>query len=299
MANNICQYFCRKSFYSSTERIRGKIKQTLREGFNNDDILRKVCQNRLGIDWYESEPQSTFNITPKMVMYQGFRSARYVNMTSFFKSSVSKLIYLKYSQENDLVYDFSMGFGARALGAISSNRKYLGIDPLTCDEIKEMLEFFNIPQDRYKLIKGCSEDYCEGLVDFAFSSPPYYDQEYYSSEVTQAYNKTEDYFYDVYWAKTLQNIKKMLKPDKYFALNLSIKFERMFNMACEVFDKPVEIFRLRLIKSHLNKTGYYKEGISIFVYDDKKLIGWGVLSKPDEFGNSSCVIGKAWCNACK
>ena len=257
MATCICQYFYRKSFYSVTDRIRDKIKPTMEKNFLNDDILKKMCRNRLGIEWYEDEPLSTFNITPKMLMYQCQRSMRLIPGTTMFKPSIAKLIYLKYSQENDLCYDFSMGFGGRALGAISCNRRYLGIDPLTYLETQEMMEFFNISKDKYELINGCSEDYIgdENSIDFAFSSPPYYDQEYYSSDVTQAYNKGEDYFYNTYWAKTLVNIKRMVKPDKFIALNLGINYERMFNMAKEVFGEPIETFKLRTIRSHLNKTG--------------------------------------------
>ena len=47
----------------------------------------------------------------------------------------------------------------------------------------------------------------------------------------------------------------MLKKDKLLAINLGIKNDRMFKMAKEVFNEPVEIFRLRTVKSHLNKTG--------------------------------------------
>lgn len=256
LCNNVCQYFCRKSFYNTTERKNGKIKLTMEENFKDDDILIKICRNRLGIGWYNDEPQSTFNITPKMVLYQAQRSMRYISQISIFKAGIAKTIYLKYSKENDLVYDFSIGFGGRVLGALSCNRRYLGIDPLTVGEVSTMLEFFNFSKDNYKLIDGCSENYMgeENSIDFVFSSPPYYDQEYYSFDIRQAYNKGEDYFYNIYWKNTLNNIKFMLKPDKYFALNLGINYDRMFNMAKEVFGDSIDLFRLRTIRSHLNKT---------------------------------------------
>lgn len=69
-------------------------------------------------------------------------------------------------------------------------------------------------------MQGCSEDYkdSEDSIDLAFSSPPYFDQEIYTDEDTQAYNKGPEYFYDVYWDTTFDNIKHMLKPGKYFIL---------------------------------------------------------------------------------
>jgi len=256
LATDICQYFCRTSYLNSTERENGKVFPTMIENFNDDEKLKKICWNRLGLGWYDNgEINETFNITPKMIMYQGQRSMRLVPHISFFKPSIAKTIYVKYSKENDLVYDYSCGFGARALGALSCNRRYIGIDPLTANEVVEMLKFLNISENKYKIINGISEELIldENSIDFAFSSPPYYDQEYYSSDYLQAYNKTEDYFYNIYWKKTLENIKLMLKKGKYFALNISNSYKKMIELAEFKFGKPVETFKMRLVKSHLNK----------------------------------------------
>ena len=259
LANDICMYFCRKSFYSVTERKGGKIRPTLIDNFLDDNKLKKMCRNRLGLEWYDEEGQrgEVFNITPKMLMYQAQRSMRLIPQITIFKPGIAKLIYLKYTKENDLVYDFSAGFGSRVLGALSCNRRYIGVDPLTIPEIREMLKFLNVPSDRYELINGVSENYVglENSVDFAFSSPPYYDQEFYSNDSTQAYNHGEDYFYNTYWRNTLKNIKFMLRQDKLFALNLSKKYPKMFEIAKEYFGDPIEIFSLRTVRSHLNKTG--------------------------------------------
>ena len=257
LATNICQYFCRYHLFGTTERKRGKLNKTFLENFNDDKLLKSLCRNRLGLGWYDEEPSSTFNITPKMVLYQGLRSMRLVPMTSFFKPSIAKAIYMKYSEEGDVVYDYASGFGARALGALSCGRKYIGVDPLTSNEIIDMLKFLDIPADQYKVYKTGSENYIgdEDSIDFAFSSPPYYDQEYYSSDITQAYNQGEDYFYNTYWLNTLQNCKKMLKADKLFALNILEKYSRMIDMAKNEFGDVVDIFYLRTVRSHLNKTG--------------------------------------------
>jgi hypothetical protein len=257
LGNSLCQYFCRKSFYDVTDRTRGKLNPTMKENFLNDETLKKICRNRLGLEWYQDEPLSTFNITPKMVMYQGQRSMRLVPATTLFKAGIAKLIYLKYSSENDLVYDFSAGFGGRLLGAMSCNRRYLGVDPLTSQELNVMIDTLGFDKKRCKVVMGESEKFIEkeNSIDFAFSSPPYFDQEYYSSDITQAYNKGEDYFYNVYWDKTLNNIKEMLKPSRIFALNIGINYEKMFTMAKDKFGEPIEIFRLRTIRSHLNKNG--------------------------------------------
>ena len=125
-------------------------------------------------------------------------------------------------------------------------RNYFNIDCVLIDDVSENV----------KLKKNS--------IDFAFSSPPYFDQEFYDDDKKQAYNKGEDYFYNVYWKKTLENIKYMLKPGKIFALNVK-NFPLMVEMAKEYFEFT-DILYLRTIRSHLNKkAGTQKmEGIYIF-----------------------------------
>jgi len=55
-------------------------------------------------------------------------------------------------------------------------------------------------------------------------------------------------------------------------------------------------FQVRTGKNkYFFKNLFHKEGISVFVYDVDRLIGWGVLSNPDNNGYSSYVLGKALC----
>lgn len=55
-------------------------------------------------------------------------------------------------------------------------------------------------------------------------------------------------------------------------------------------------FQVRTGKNkYFFRNDLHKEGLSLFVYDGEKLIGWGVLSKPDINGYSSYVAGKALC----
>ena len=70
---------------------------------------------------------------------------------------------------------------------------------------------------------------------------------------SQAYNQGEDYFYNIYWKQTLENVKFMLKPNKWFGLNILAKYTKMVEMAKEQFGEPVEIVQLRTVRSHLTK----------------------------------------------
>jgi hypothetical protein len=217
--------------------------------FYDDKILKKLIYNRFGLGWFE-ETNEAFNLSPKMII-QGFRSMRLVNMTSMFKPDIAKYMCLKYSQPDDLIYDYSAGFGGRMLGAVSCGRKYIGIDPLTNIELNNMIDCLKLKN--CKVFDNCSEDFTmgENSVDMSFSSPPYYNYEVYSTDENQAYNKGKDYFYNVYWKKTLDNIKHMLKPNKIFGLNVKDQ-PIMVKMAKERFNLVDEV-KLKTVRSHLNK----------------------------------------------
>ena len=264
LATKICKYFCHK-FYDATENN----QRTMREVFENDDDLKYLIRNRLGFDWWDKEDNDeTFNISFRM-MIQGLRSSRLVPSISIFKPSVAKYMYMKYSNEGDVVFDYYAGWGGRMLGAASCNRKYIGVDPWTTDELTQMKDYLNL--QNIELINNGSEHVKleENSVDFSFSSPPYYDQEVYSKEITQAYSQGEDYFYNTYWKNTLENIKYMLKPNKYFGLNIK-NYPKMLEMAKETFGDVVEEVKLRTIRNHLNKSAGVQKNEPIYMFKNNK-----------------------------
>ncbi len=263
LATDICKYFCHK-FYEATE----SGYPTMKEIFNDDDKLRKLIQNRLGLDWKDPDNDETFNICFRM-MIQGMRSSRVVPSISIFKPSIAKYMYMKYSNEGDTVYDYSCGWGGRMLGAAACRRKYIGTDPWTTDELDAMKGALKL--EDITLINNGSEHVRleENSIDFSFSSPPYYDQEVYSKDLAQAYNQGEDYFYNIYWKQTLENVKFMLKPGKWFGLNVK-NYPRMLQMAEEVFGPVVEEVYLRTVRSHLNKGAGITKNESIYMFINNK-----------------------------
>lgn len=242
IATRVCKYFC-KTFYSSCE---GGNKP-MTSLWEDDDVLKKLIRNRLGLHCYEKDKNYTFNINHRC-MVEGFRDSRIGSMVSIFKPNIAKYICEKYSEPGDLVGDYSCGFGGRLLGAMSCGRKYIGTDPLTVPELQKMVDFFDFKD--CILIQSGSEDYKgeENSVDLYWSSPPYFMQEIYSYDQSQCYIKGEKYFYETYWKKTLENVKFMLKPGKWFGLN--IKYDsRMINMAKSVFGDIVEQVGLTIAKA--------------------------------------------------
>lgn len=124
------------------------------------------------------------------------------------------------------------GFGGRMLGALSSkkNFKYVGTDPNVetmyhLQQLGEYIEAVTGREDSYELHCCGSEDFKgnPNSIDFAFSSPPYFDLEVYSDDPTQCYNKFPklDEWLEGYVRQTIKNIKYMLKPGKFYAVNIA------------------------------------------------------------------------------
>mgnify|MGYP003369660613 CR=1 FL=1 len=124
------------------------------------------------------------------------------------------------------------GFGGRMLGALSSknNYKYIGTDPCTetmyhLHQLGEYIEMVTGREDSYELHCCGSEDFRgkPNSIDFAFSSPPYFNLEVYSDEPTQCYNKFPklEEWLEGYVRQTIKNIYNMLKPGCFYAVNIA------------------------------------------------------------------------------
>lgn len=236
---------------------------SLVEGFFDDDILKKVIRNRLGITWNE-----TFNITENMIR-QGLRNAYLASHVSVFKPTLAKFIYEKFAPDNGIIYDYSSGFGQRMLGALSSNKNltYIGCDPYkkNIDSSIELAKFLG-QERRIQMHAIGSENFCpnelHNKVDLAFSSPPYFSTEIYCNELTQAYyNCTYIQFITEWWQIVCSNLNKLIKPDGLMILNIAEKVDKyniMHDMTNELEKfgfKQIDRYNLQLIrKKDKNKT---------------------------------------------
>lgn len=144
----------------------------------------------------------------------------------------AKAIYEHFTKDGDVVYDFSAGFGGRMIGAICSDRDitYIGIEPnsetyVNLNKLKDIAEEVLNKQGKIKLYKNVSEEFelPEESVDFAFSSPPYFNVEIYTDEETQCYNRFKEYesWLNGYVYPTMINIKRALKTGGKVAVNVA------------------------------------------------------------------------------
>jgi len=209
-----------KHFTPHIYETKTKSKPSMIEAFNDDTLLKACIDNRLGITYKE-----TFNITPAM-LFQGFKNANVSSHVSIFKPVIAKFIYDKFTKSNDIVYDFSLGFGQRFIGAMSVDKNlfYIGCDPWekninTINNIANFIGSQNLYVENIGSEYFCPKKYIN-KVGLAFSSPPYFNTEIYdNNNESQAYhNGYAEYL--KWFEKTIENIITLLKPNGVLAINI-------------------------------------------------------------------------------
>lgn len=214
-----------KKYFPNILSMRGRKNKSILSVVRDKDTLFKVIRNRIGNTYLDGKDnrQSPFNITPAMIL-QGAKTSGLAFRGSIFNPMLAKEIYCHWIKDGDVVYDYSSGFGSRLLGfwACGKNAKYIGTDvePATYSGLKQMASDFSIDADIYNVP---SEDLVlPETIDFAFSSPPYFDHEIYSDSGNQSGNKYSNYedWLNNYWHKTVRNIKEGLRGGGIFAINV-------------------------------------------------------------------------------
>lgn len=217
-------------FYEMTSTYDKRL--SMLDAFNDDVLLKKVIKNRI---------DQNFNLHGSMIK-QGLRNSRNAYNGSIFNTLVAKFIYSKFTKNSDVIYDYSMGYGQRLLAALSLGYgcTYIGVDPFqkSFESNQNIYNFYNqnIKNLKKTIDLRCtgSEDFCDekylGKVNFAFSSPPYFDLEVYCDDATQAYQNGYDDFINRWWMKSCENISRLLKDDGVFAINIADKV-KSFNLS--------------------------------------------------------------------
>lgn len=143
----------------------------------------------------------------------------------------ARAIYERYAKPGATIYDYSCGFGGRMLGCLANdnNYTYVGCDPNT-ETYEHLLELKNHIETAVKhpvkaqIYCECSENLKlpEKTVDFAFSCPPFFGLERYTTEETQSYNRYKKYdeWLENYVRPTIMNIRAALKDDGLMAVDI-------------------------------------------------------------------------------
>lgn len=195
--------------------------RSLFEKFHNDKYLRRAIEFCFG---YKNGCPVPPSVTG------GLRLVG--SAPTNFRPMNAKAVYERFCPKGGVIYDYCCGFGGRLLGALSSknNYKYVGTDPCTetmyhLHQLGQYIEQVTGREDSYELHCCGSEEFRgpKNSIDFAFSSPPYFNLEVYSDEPTQCFNKFPELegWLEGFVRPTIQNIKHMLKPGKLYAVNIA------------------------------------------------------------------------------
>ena len=154
---------------------------------------------------------------------------------SQFKPNVAKVIYDRYKCKN--ILDFSAGWGDRLAGFYASDfgELFVGIDPRKENHpiYEQQAQFYQkhstfFENDkRHELICSPAEDAnlskYEGVMDIAFTSPPYFNVERYSHDDTQSWvrYKNIESWNKNFLQKSIKNVWKTLRKGGLLMVNIS------------------------------------------------------------------------------
>ncbi len=259
------------SFFPHAFKVECANKMSPLEAFLNDEIFMKVIKRRLSMGTYISDS----GILKMLKLYSG------VQAVSNFRPTAAAAIYQRYAP-NGVVWDMSAGWGGRLLGAVKAGVKtYCGTDPSnkTYIGLLDLKSFLSKKTDTKIMIENIgSEDFTplKGMVDFCFTSPPYFDLEKYADEWTQSYNRfnNKEIWVEGFLRKTIENCYYGLKNGKHMAINIadpkkkkdiSLEIETI-RVAKETGFKHIETLKLALSNPVMkNKESAFKyEPIFIF-----------------------------------
>jgi hypothetical protein len=210
-------------------------------------------------------------------MRKALRSFSGAQSVSNFRPTAAAAIYRKYAGNEAVVWDMSCGYGGRLLGAMIAQNvaTYIGTDPAE-DTMRGLLGIamnFAVGSNTFVELRmqGSETTFLEPeSIDFAFTSPPYFDTEKYSSEDTQSYMKygTVETWNDGFLRSTIRNAYIALKHDKYMILNVAdVKSHK--NLVADTKRIALEegfvwVEELKLSLSSITKGGYKYEPVLVF-----------------------------------
>lgn len=230
--------------------VRCNNMRTPQETFEKDEFFRKVIDKR--IKWVPTDPSVVLDRKRQgigtMMTVNGIRKSIKMftgtQAVSNFRPSAAAAVYQKLLlTDNSVVWDMSMGWGGRMLGALACDKvaKYIGCDPAT-DTFAGLEKMRNdlkrlVPERKIEYEIHCfgSEGpemrtvLPESGVDLCFTSPPYFDCEKYSEEITQSWVKykkdtkeeSKDAWLYGFMKDTMGNCWHALKPGGVMAINIA------------------------------------------------------------------------------
>jgi len=187
------------------------------EVFHDKKKLKSILEKRANVDTGVSQ-----NRMRNILCHSNYRSVGQFNPA--FVRYFSNL----YCKGNEIL-DPCAGWGGRMFGTASVGKNYYGIEPssLAIPQLEEARKWIYTvaPSLNIDIIKGVAEDpvnYGNKLFDMAITSPPYFNKERYSNELTQSYIKfpSPSKWLEGFLSPLINNVYNHLKVGSYFILNI-------------------------------------------------------------------------------
>ena len=202
------------------------------EIWNDEEHLKKGINKILTGTFFKKKPAHDITDSDMRSMLRRYSGTQ---MVSNFRPTAAAAMYDIFvdkdspleGTEAGTVWDPSMGYGGRLLGAIAAGVNYIGTDPCipTYEGLEQIRDNYGHSHKSYTLLKQGSETYIpeEQSLDFVFTSPPYFGWEAYGDEPEQSSIKfeTSDIWKEMFLKQTISNAYRGLKDGKYLALNVA------------------------------------------------------------------------------
>jgi hypothetical protein len=188
--------------------------------FEKDDLLRRAIELRM-----QNAKTVPTNLFGELTLVRGTQAC------SNFRPAFAMYLYRTYAKQNDTVLDTSTGYGGRLIGFIASllGGTYIGIDPnkVTYEANLRMareLGFEKQVQLHCIPAEDLDHDVVRNRCDFAFTSPPYFKKEIYSTDDTQScmrYGDSAEMWRDKFLYPMLELQYAALKPGSKNIVNIA------------------------------------------------------------------------------
>ena len=209
----------------------GKMKTPM-EIWDDEEHLKKGLNKILKGIFFQKKARHLITESDMRSMLRRYTGTQ---MVSNFRPTAAAVMYDLFVDKGSIlegteagtVWDPSMGYGGRLLGAISAGVNYIGTDPCipTYEGLEKIRDEYGHKHLSYKLLRQGSETYIpeDNSLDFVFTSPPYFGWEAYGDEPEQSSIKfsTSDMWREKFLLQTIKNAYKGLKQNKFLGLNVA------------------------------------------------------------------------------
>jgi len=248
------------SMFPNLYKGKRKIGRSPMDVFENDESMKKIIFNLLSTSKLGFSDNTLLRYIKNLA-----------NPVYNFKPSIARYLFSKYGK-NGAVYDYAAGYGGRMLGAFCSGvKKYIAVEANketfnNLIRFSELLQKWDSIDIKLQIFNNKSEDFIpDAQIDFAFSSPPYFDLEEYSPDGNYSLSRFDGFYtwIENYFIKTISNIFGVLKPMGYLGINITpfLKKDVIYILTTKFNLKLIKEYNLYFATKFNDK---YKEPILIF-----------------------------------